>query len=146
MAISADTPTERARQLTILTNALTERLVHDLSVLEAHRPQDLAEGMEKTRQLSNLYRIETARIKADPSLISGISDSDKSKLREATEAFQDTLARYEVAVTAARTVSEGILQTIAEDATQRKAEASPYGPGAKISDTRPQSLNFGHRA
>ena len=100
--LSAQTPSDRANQLTALTRRLTDRLTGDTQVLEAHRPQDLVGGIEETRALSNLYRLETARIKADPSLLGGISDNEKSALREATEVFNETLARYENAVVAAR--------------------------------------------
>ena len=63
--LSAQNPSDRAVQLLALTRRLTDRLAGDTAVLEAHRPQDLIGGIEETRSLSNLYRMETARIKAD---------------------------------------------------------------------------------
>ncbi|MGZ3299206.1 MAG: flagellar basal-body protein FlbY, partial [Asticcacaulis sp.] len=69
MAITAHNPSERARQLLALTQRLGERLRLETEILEAHRAQDLFDGIEETRQLSNIYRHESARIKADPSLL-----------------------------------------------------------------------------
>lgn len=144
--LSAQTPSDRANQLTALTRRLTDRLTGDTQVLEAHRPQDLVSGIEETRSLSNLYRLETARIKADPSLLAGISDNEKSTLREATEVFNEALARYENAVVAAKTVTEGIVAAVAEDLNTRTARTATYGAKGRTSTTGPQSLNLGRTA
>lgn len=144
--LSAQTPSDRAVQLTALTRRLTDRLTGDTAVLEAHRPQDLVGGIEETRSLSNLYRLETARIKADPSLLNGISDNEKSALREATEVFNEALARYENAVVAAKTVTEGIVAAVAEDLNARTARTATYGAQGRTSNTGPQSLNLGRTA
>ncbi len=144
--LSAQTPSDRAIQLIALTRRLTDRLVGDTAVLEAHRPQDLVGGIEETRSLSNLYRLETARIKADPSLLRGISDNEKSALREATEVFNEALARYENAVVAAKTVTEGIVAAVAEDLNARTARTATYGAQGRTSNTGPQSLNLGRTA
>ena len=144
--LSAQTPSDRAAQLLALTKRLTDRLAGDTAILEAHRPQDLAGGIEETRSLSNLYRLETARIKADPSLLNGISANEKNALREATELFDKTLARYESAVIAAKTVTEGIVAAVAEDLNNRTARTATYGAQGRTSNTGPQSLNLGRTA
>ncbi len=146
MALTAGTPSERARQLIALTQRLSERLQRETAVLEAHRPQDLYDGIEETRQLSNMYRHESARIKADPSLLAGLSPSEKAALRAATEAFQTHLRRYELAVTSAKTITEGIIAAVAEDLNKRRSATATYGPRARTVTTGPQSLNYGYRA
>lgn len=146
MALSAQNPSDRARQLLALTTRLGERLANDTKVLEAHRPQDLSEGMEETRTLSNLYRFESARIKADPNLLAGITPDEKKALFEATQIFQDNLARYERAVTAAKTITEGIILAVAEDLNTQKAATMTYGAKGRTFGTGPQSLNFGRDA
>lgn len=144
--LSAQNSSDRAAQLLALTRRLTERLAGDTAVLEAHRPQDLAGQIEETRSLSNLYRLETARIKADPGLLSGISDTEKTDLRTATEAFNATLTRYESAVVAAKTVTEGIVAAVADDLNSRTRQTATYGAHGKTSTTGPQSLNLGRTA
>ena len=146
MGLSAGDSSERARQLIALTQRLGERLKRETEILEAHRPQDLYDGIEETRQLSNLYRHESARIKADPSLLSGLSTNDKAALRAATEVFQAQLKRYELAVNAAKTITEGIINAVAEDLNKRRSATATYGPRARTVSTGPQSLNYGYRA
>ena len=146
MALIAGDGSERARQLLTLTERLSERLQRETAILEAHRPQDLYDGIEETRQLSNMYRHESMRIKADPSLLAGLNPTEKAALRAATEAFQVHLRRYELAVTAAKTITEGIIAAVAEDLNGRRAAAATYGPRARTVSTGPQSLHRGYRA
>ncbi|MEI9902708.1 MAG: hypothetical protein WDN06_01030 [Asticcacaulis sp.] len=89
MALSAQNGSERARQLIALTVRLGERLERETAILEAHRPQDLYEGIEETRNLSNLYRHECTRIKMDPTLLDGMSPAEKQALKTATELFNE---------------------------------------------------------
>ena len=146
MALSAQNPSDRAAQLLALTNRLAQRLADETVMLEAHRPQDLFNGIEETRMLSNLYRHETTRIKADPSLLAGITQAEKVALLEATQAFHDNLARYDRAVTAAKTITEGILTAVAEDMHSRKATTTIYGAQGRTRNSEPQSLNYSHNA
>lgn len=142
MALSAHTPSDRARQLLALTARLADRLLRDTAVLEAHRPQDLHADVQETQQLSNLYRLESARIKADPSLLSGLTPDEKKDLREATIVFQERLHRYEHAVIAAKTVTEGIIAAVAEDLSRLRNQAATYGARGRTADIGPQSMNF----
>jgi hypothetical protein len=146
MAVVAGTSSERARQLIALTQRLSERLQRETALLEAHRPQDICEGIEETRKLSNLYRHESARIKADPSLLAGLTARETAALTAATEAFQAHLQRYELAVKAAKTVTEGIITAVAEDLNRQRSAAATYGPRARTITPGPQSLNYGYKA
>ena len=146
MALTAHSPSDRARQLLALTLRLGERLARDTGILEAHRPQDLHGDVEETQNLSNLYRLESARIRADPSLLTGLTADEKKSLREATITFQERLHRYENAVNAAKTVTEGIIAAVAEDLSRIRNQATTYGARGRTADTGPQSLNFGRSA
>ncbi len=146
MAISAQNPSDRASQLLALTQRLTKRLIDETVMLEAHRPQDLFAGIEETRNLSNMYRIETIRIKADPSLLAGITAQEKQALFDATKTFHDHLARYERAVVAAKTVTEGIISAVADCMNTAKSTVMTYGAKGRTQATGPQSLNYGKMA
>ena len=146
MALSANSGSERARQMLALTKRLGDRLAAETLVLLAHRPQDLYAGMDETRSLSNLYRHETQRIKSDPSLLDGMSAAEKKALHEATEVFQGHLRRYELAVGAAKTITEGIIAAVAKDISARKSQNLTYGARGRTVASGPQSLNYGHRA
>ncbi|MDI7774802.1 flagellar basal-body protein FlbY [Asticcacaulis sp. EMRT-3] len=145
MALSAQNGSERARQLLALTVRLGERLERETLSLEAHRPQDIAVEVEETRHLSNLYRHESMRIKASPDLLDGMSDAEKTSLRNATELFQTRLKRYEHAVNAARRVTEGIITAVASDINAKRNRSATYGARGRTRDSGPHTLNFGGR-
>ena len=143
MALSAQNPTDRAQQLLALTDRLADRLADETVKLEAHRPQDLFEGIEETRTLSNLYRFETLKIKGNPSLLEGIAPELKKSLFDATQKFQERLGRYERAVNASKTITEGIITAVADDLNQRQTSNLTYGARGRTQAPGPQSLNYG---
>ena len=99
--------TGHLRQLITLTERLTGRLVEESRAFEARRPQDVAVGMAETRELANLYRRESAQLKANPKAFAGGGVSERKALIRATEAFEAVLSRHVLAVEAARVISEG---------------------------------------
>lgn len=142
MALFADDAGDRVGQLIALTERLTERLAEETRAFETRRPQDVVPGLEETQRLANVYRHESARVKADRSLIAGAELKQRMALMRATEAFEAVLARHARAVEAARTVSEGLVQAIAAEVAQARAPAR-YGAGglAADSDLRAVTLN-----
>ena len=53
------------------------------------------------------------------------------RLVRATEAFDAVLARHARALTAAKTVTEGVVKAIAEEVGRARAQTAGYGPGAR---------------
>lgn len=146
MAITAQTANDRAAQLLALTERLGARLTAETAALEAHRPQDIMEAVEETRGLSALYRQETQRVKADPSLLNGLDPAHKAALRTATEAFLAISERHAHAVEAAKIVSEGLLKAVADEIIDTRKPNLAYGPKATTADKLPHSLNYGFKA
>ncbi|ESQ80474.1 hypothetical protein [Asticcacaulis sp. YBE204] len=146
MAISAHNANDHAAQLLVLTQRLTERLTAEMAALEAHRPFEIHAAAEETRGLSALYRQETLRLKADPSLLSGMDAKTKTALRTATEAFVTVSERHARAVEAAKTISEGIMKAVADELAETRKPTLTYGPGAGLKDKGAHSLNYGFKA
>jgi hypothetical protein len=130
MALAADTPSDRVAQLVLLTERLTTLVADQALAFEEHRPQDAAASVEETSRLANLYRHESAKVRANPALIGGATLVERTRLTRATEAFDAVLARQARALNAAKTVTEGLVRAIAEEvASQRSAGAAEgYGP------------------
>ncbi len=126
-ASDPQTAATHVRRLTNLTAALTERLEAETRAFAAHRPQDIVEGLSRTQEMANLYRRESAQLKAQPGLASGAPVSDRMGLIKATERFEAVLASHTAAVTAARTISEGIVRAIAGQVVETRATGSGYG-------------------
>ena len=145
MALFADDADDRIGQLTALTERLTERLAEETRAFEARRPQDAAKGLEETQRLANLYRHESARVKADPALIEGAPLGQRVTLMRATEAFEAVLARHARAVDAARTVSEGLVKAIAAEVAQARSPGG-YGAGGQSQDGDARAVTLNQQA
>ena len=130
MAIAAQDAADRVAQLILLTERLTELVAVQALAFEQHRPQDAATHVEETSRLANLYRHESAKVRANPGLISGAPLIERTRLTRATEAFDAVLARQARSLEAAKIVTEGLVRAIAEEvAHQRRAGAADaYGP------------------
>ena len=146
MTLSAVDAEDRARQLIDLTEQLTARLAAETRAFEAHRPQDVASGSAETQRLANLYRHEATRVKREPVLIAGAAPQTRTRLIRAIEAFDAVLARHGRAVSAARTVSEGIVQAIAREVAALRSSTSAYGPGARAGQGDASAIALNRRA
>lgn len=133
----------RVRQLTDLTTRLTARLIDESQAFEARRPHDATATLAETQQLANVYRRESAQIKADPSVLSAAPASDRMALVKATQAFEAILSRHARAVEAARIVSEGLVRTIVAEAASQRGSPSAYGASgqANAGDGRAVAFN-----
>ena len=127
MAIAASDAADRVEQLVILTERLTELIANQALAFEQRRPQDVAAMLEETSRLANLYRHESARVRADPRMVESAPLEARTRLVRATEAFDAVLARQGRAIEAARTVTEGLVKCIAEEVASQRSQASVYG-------------------
>jgi hypothetical protein len=137
MAIAAADPAERVEQLVTLTERLTELIALDAQAFEQGRPQDAAQNLEETSRLANIYRHESARIRANPGLISGAPLAQRTRLVRATEAFDAVLARQGRALEAAKTVTEGLVKAIANEVASQRTTGAGYGAHARASAPAP---------
>lgn len=117
----------RVRQLTDLTKRLTSRLSEESKAFEARRPHDAAATLAETQDLANVYRRESAQLKAHPASIAAAPAADRAALVRATEAFEAVLSGHARAVEAARIVSEGLVRTIAAEVAGQRGSPSAYG-------------------
>ncbi|MCA6287478.1 flagellar basal body protein [Phenylobacterium sp.] len=137
MVQSTDAAGERISQMVALTERLTELIAAEALAFESHRPQDAASLVEETSRLANIYRYESARIRSNPDLIASAPAEERTRLVRATEAFDAVLARQGRALEAARTVTEGLVQAIANEIAAQRSPGVGYGPDAEA-----QALNL----
>lgn len=136
----------RVRQLTDLTVRLTERLTEEFRAFEARRPQDAATTLADTQELANLYRRESAQVKANPGCIAAAPQDARRKLVECTEAFEAVLSRHARAVEAARIVSEGLVKTIAAEVASQRGNPSAYGSSGHATNGDGRAVAFNQTA
>ena len=137
---------DRVAQLTGLTERLTELLSAEVAAFEARRPHEAAPMSEETARLANMYRHETARIKADPSLIADAPAAARRRLVRSTETFEAVLGRHGRALAAAKQVTEGIVHAIAEEVAATRDARSPYGSNARAPAANASAITLNRRA
>ena len=133
----------RVRQLIVLTKRLTDRLSAETQAFADRRPQDVAAGLAETQEMANLYRRDTAHVKANPALLRDAPLDDRKALVEATRVFDTVLSAHARAVEAARQISEGLVRTIAAEVTAARTPASAYAADgrAALGDGRAVAFN-----
>jgi hypothetical protein len=136
----------RVRQLTDLTARLTARLIEESQAFEARRPQDAAASLGETQQLANVYRRESAQIKADPSILVAATAGDRTALIKATEAFEAILSRHARAVEAARIISEGLVRTIVAEVASQRGSPSAYSSSGQANPGDGRAVAFNRMA
>lgn len=124
------TPADRVEQLIVLTERLTARLQAEIAAFEGNRPHEVAPQIKETQRLADLYRRESAAVRADPARIASAPLARRRRLAEATKAFDATLKRHAAAIESARRITEGLVRTIAGVVTDRRRPAAGYGPSA----------------
>lgn len=133
MAISAIDAEDRVEQLILLTERLTELIALEAQAFEERRPQDAANYLPETSQLANVYRHESARVRANPGLVSAAPLEQRTRLIRATEAFDAVLARQGRALEAAKTITEGLVHAIAGEVVGQRTTGVGYGKGGAAS-------------
>jgi hypothetical protein len=133
-------------QLIALTEKITAMMAADAADFEARRPLRAAERVAATAELANLYRHESARVKAEPELIASASPAARQRLKQASEAFEAVLARHARAIEAARTVTEGVVRAIAEEVARTRSAGTGYGPGAQAAAAQATAITLNRRA
>ncbi|HLZ77257.1 flagellar basal body protein [Phenylobacterium sp.] len=147
MVMTPEEAAERVEQLIMLTDRLTALVAEQAKAFENRRPQDAAVHVEETSRLANLYRHESARVRANPGLISASPAPLRLRLRRATEAFDAVLARQARAVGAVKEVTEGLVRAIAEEIAGQRQKGVSYGAsGTQNQATAATAITLNKRA
>lgn len=133
MALLANTPQERVEQMLLLTERLTALIDAEATRIEARQPPLQGAEDEERNRLANAYRLELARIKQDPALISGAAPPLLAKLRHQTEALHAAMARHQINLEALKAVAEGLVQAMAEEVNRQRQGAGQYGAKGAMS-------------
>jgi hypothetical protein len=128
--MTAESATDRVEQLIALTERLTELVAKEAAAFEQRRPQDAATFVEETAKLANMYRHESAKVRANPQVIAQAPPARRQGLIRATEALDAVLARQGRALEAAKTVTEGLVRAIADEVASQRQQSAGYGPSA----------------
>lgn len=120
---------ERAEQLLAMTVRLAGLVEDEIAAVKARKLDASSANWDEKERLVHAWRLEVARIKADPSQMSGLSQTRKEALKAASKNLEEQLQAHERALSAARTVTEGLVRSIAAEIAESRS--APVGYGAK---------------
>lgn len=134
MVLAVRNEADHVEQLIVLTTRLTNLLERETALFQAHRSHEAAELGPEKMQLATLYRLESQKISQNPDLILNAPEGLRESLRQATIAFEEVLLKNGSAIEAARTISEGLVRTIADHVKKTRAAMSGYGANGSLRD------------
>ena len=134
--LAAGNGAERASALLKLTHRLTALIEQETTLFEAKRPHEALVLQDEKSRLANIYRHEVGLAGKDSKRLEGASPAAKLALRQATEAFHAALERNGHVVNALRTVTEGVVKAVADEAARRRQDQAGYGAAGRAVSTQ----------
>jgi hypothetical protein len=146
MSTASQDQNPRIQDLIVLTERLTALIAQQAQAFEQRRPQDAALNMEETTKLANAYRHEAAKMRANPAEIANAPLEQRRRLIRATEAFDAVIARQGRALTAAKTITEGLVHAIAHEVAAHRNKGAAYGPNGARSGAAVTAITLNQQA
>ncbi|HEX5008332.1 MAG TPA: flagellar basal-body protein FlbY [Hyphomonadaceae bacterium] len=119
--------TDRADQLLAMTRRLDVLVSAEVEAINARRLDGGSADWDEKERLAHAWRLEVAHLKANPSALSGIGESLKVQLREAAAGLEKKLETHARALGAMKTVTEGLVRSIASEIASARSAPPAYG-------------------
>ena len=131
MTLMANDPSDLLDQLILLTRRLADLAERQAALFEGSRFLEAQSLNEESARLANVYALESRRIAQNPSILEGVPPVLKATLTVETERFQAAMEAHERALGRQRSLAEGLVRAIAEEAVAARPTPVAYGPGAQ---------------
>ncbi len=118
---------DRAEQLLAMTRRLDALVSAEIDAIKDRRLDGASADWDEKERLAHSWRLEVAHIKANPGALAGIGDGIKAQLREAASALENKLQAHANAVAAMKTVTEGLVRSIANEIASARSAPAAYG-------------------
>ena len=130
--MTSQDPRERADQLLAMTQRLVLLIREEIEAVKARRLESGTAGWDEKERLVHAWRLEVSRVKAEPALLAGIPDDLKAGLREAAKALEAGLEEHARELSAMRTVTEGLVRSIAAEIASARSAPAAYGRSGTV--------------
>lgn len=125
--------TDRAEQLLAMTRRLHTLVSAEIEAIKVRRLDGASADWDEKERLAHAWRLEVAHIKANPNALAGIAEPLKLQLREAAAGLEDKLAAHARALGAMKTVTEGLVRSIASEIASARSAPPAYGRHGNVS-------------
>jgi hypothetical protein len=123
---------ERADQLLAMTQRLIALVGAEIEALKTKRLDGASADWDEKERLAHAWRLEVAYIKANPGALAGVTEACKAALRDAARELELKVAAHARALDAMKTVTEGLVRSIASEIAAARSAPSGYGRGGTV--------------
>ena len=123
---------DRANQLLAMTQRLVSLVEAEVAAVNTRKLQGPSAEWDEKERLVHAWRIEVSKVKAEPTLLAGIPADLKLRLREAAKALEDGLEAHANALMATKTVTEGLVRSIAAEIASARSAPAAYGRSGTV--------------
>lgn len=118
---------------------LCEILETENDLLDQNKPESFSESLSEKTRLVAIYNQQMTLIKQDPGKYKAFPKPDVDKLKQASEAFYEILDNHFRKLSTVKTVTEGIVKSVADEVAKKKAPPSTYTAAAGMAAPRPNA-------
>lgn len=130
-------PSALVERMLSVTCELTDVVERETAFIEAREAHRIAELQAQKTSLANHYAMDVQAITLNHGLIDRAPSEQVARLKSAMRKLEDALRTNALALSAARSVSERILKSVAEAMNERKAPVLGYGRDAAVARPAP---------
>ena len=123
---------DRATQLLAMTQRLVTLMGEEVEAVKTRKLQGPSAEWDDKERLCHAWRIEVSKVKAEPGLLAGIPNDLKLSLRDAAKALEDGLEAHANALMATKTVTEGLVRSIAAEIASSRSAPAAYGRSGTV--------------
>ena len=134
-----------AARLVKLTHALNDLLTQETELLRSQRPREAGQFHGEKNRLMSEYRETLNRLQINREQLGGDNSEVRNHIKSVTGAFRETLRDHARIVLRLKSVAEGLIKTVSEEATRQTQPVIGYGSSAapNVPKTlRPTSLSL----
>lgn len=117
---------QRAEQMTAMAQRILELVEAEVAAMKANQLDGAAMNADEKERLVHSWRLEVDRIRQHPSLLSGADAGLKEKLAQASVRLAETLEAHAAVLAARRSVTEGLVESIAAEVAEAKKAPDGY--------------------
>ena len=118
---------DRAEQLLAMTQRLDALVSAEIDAIKARRLDGGSADWDEKERLAHAWRLEVAHLKANPAALAGVGEDLKTRLREAAAGLEQKLEIHARALGAMKTVTEGLVRSIASEIASARSAPAAYG-------------------
>lgn len=123
---------DRATELLAMTKRLVSLMEAEVEAVKSRKLQGPSAEWDEKERLVHAWRIEVSKVKAEPDLLAGIPADLKASLRDAAKALEDGLEAHANALMATKTVTEGLVRSIAAEIASTRSAPAAYGRSGTV--------------